>query len=72
LFALPFAFRLIGIGGGLLSMFAAGVLTYYTNLLIVRTKDVIARDTLRKNLTYVCECRTPPRPGGDTGNSMAG
>jgi len=53
-------------------MFAAGVLTYYTNLLIVRTKDVIARDTLRKNLTYVCECRTPPRPGGDTGNSMAG
>jgi len=53
LFALPYAFRLMGFGGAIIASVVICALTYYTNLLIVRAKDVIQRDTLRKNATYV-------------------
>jgi len=61
LFAMPFAFKLLGIGGGVLAMALCGALTWYTNVLIVRVYDVVARDTLKKDLNYV----TLGEGGGD-------
>jgi len=53
LFALPFAFKLLGFGGGIIAMAICGALTWYTNVLIVRVHDVVVRDTLKRDLTYV-------------------
>jgi amino acid permease len=53
LFALPYAFKLMGFGGGIVAMAIIGGLTWYTNMLIVRVHDVVTRDTFKKDLTYV-------------------
>lgn len=53
LFALPYAFKTVGIGGGIISMAVAGLLCAYTNALLIRIKNVVARDTFRKHLNYV-------------------
>ena len=53
LFAIPYAFKLMGIGGALIAMFVVGWLSFYTGMVLVRVHDVIVRDTLRQDLTYV-------------------
>ena len=53
LFALPYAFKLMGVGGALIAMFVVGWLTFYTGMVLVRVHDVVVRDTLRQDLTYV-------------------
>lgn len=66
LFALPFAFRLMGIGGAMIAMAVLGLLTFYTGMVIVRVHDVVVRDTLRHDMTFVsltefCFGRWPAR-----------
>jgi amino acid permease len=53
LFALPYATKLLGIGGVTLAMFLCGWLAYYCSTVLVRVHDVVMRDTLQRHLTYV-------------------
>lgn len=53
LFALPYAFRLLGYNGAILTMAAVGMLTFYTGIVVIRVHDVVVRDTLAKGTTYV-------------------
>lgn len=53
LFAMPFAYRLMGIGGGTIAMCVFGLLTFYTGMVLIRVHDVIVHDTLRSDMTFV-------------------
>ena len=53
LFAMPFAYRLMGIGGGTIAMCVFGLLTFYTGMVLIRVHDVVVRDTLRSDMTFV-------------------
>jgi len=53
LFALPYATRLIGIGGVTVAMLACGLLTFYCSMALVRVHDVVVADTLQRKLTIV-------------------
>lgn len=53
LFATAWAWSKIGIVGAPILLFAVSVITTYSNALIVRVYQLVSRDTLKKNLTYV-------------------
>lgn len=53
LFALPRAVALMGIGGAIIACFVVAWLSYYTSMVLVRVHDVVVRDTLKQDLTYV-------------------
>ena len=52
LFALPYAFSKVGVGGALVLSAVIATLTFYSGQVLIRVHDVAARDTLRRNLTY--------------------
>jgi hypothetical protein len=53
LFGLPWAFQQMGIGGALIASLVIAGLTLYSGLVLVRVHDVVVRDTLKRDLTYV-------------------
>jgi hypothetical protein len=53
LFALPYAFSLLGYAGATAVMAFVGLLTFYTGMVVIRVHDVVVRDTLSKGTTYV-------------------
>lgn len=53
LFGLPWAFQQMGIGGALIASVVIAGLTLYSGLVLVRVHDVVVRDTLKRDLTYV-------------------
>lgn len=48
LFGLPYAFKLMGIGGALIASAVICALTFYCGQVLIRVHDVVVRDTLQQ------------------------
>ena len=53
LFAIPYSYKLMGFAGATIALAGVGLLTFYTGVVLIRAHDVIVRDTLRHDMTFV-------------------